>query len=774
MVNRFSFFGMLAVFFLFFIPYVFGVSLEAHAARKFAGSESCRDCHERFYKLWAPSRHGKAMQPYTPDFAKEHLSGHGQFMQIAGREYRAFVGEDAGFVLERANGKEKRYPIKHVLGGKYVYYFLTPMEKGRLQTLPLGYDVKKREWFDMAGSGIRHVGTGAVDWLDPVYTFNTSCHGCHVSQLTNNYDLKTGEYTTTWNEPGINCETCHGPSSEHNRVFREAPEGITPADPMILGGKGKFSTRQNTDACAPCHAQMVPLTGKFMPGDKFYDHFDLVTLEDPDFYPDGRDLGENYTHTTWSLSPCVQSGELGCLHCHTSSGRFRQKDNPNASCSPCHDDKVKASQKHTMHKAADGSPSCVSCHMHKTTFARMDRSDHSMLPPAPAATIAFGSPNACNGCHTDKNADWADTMVRKWRKRDYQAPVLYRGKLVESARKGDWSRLDEMLAYVEDKESDPIFVTSLIRLLWACPDPAKWGTVMEALNNDDPLVRASAAEALGPPPSHEAVQALVVAAGDSHRLVRIKAAAALNGIPMQLTKGQYKDNLDKAGAEYLASLTARPDLWTSHYNLGNYHLHRREFKQAINAYDTAHGLAPRAVPPLVNGAMAEAAMNNGQAAIKLLEKALNIEPKNGAILFNLGLLEAEMSETGQAVKHLKATLEMDPKHARAAYNLSVLLADSNPQAAATYAQQAFAARRVPAYAFNHAYAEHRAGKSAEARFILKSLVDEWPEYVDAYFFLQEMAESDSQKEEVRQMVLQALSSHPFSRQERMRLESIVN
>ena len=50
-----------------------------------------------------------------------------------------------------------------------------------------------------------------------------------------------------------------------------------------------------------------------------------------------------------------------------------------------------------------------------TEFARMHRSDHSMLPPTPAATMAYQSPNACNLCHTDKDAAWADKYVRQWR-----------------------------------------------------------------------------------------------------------------------------------------------------------------------------------------------------------------------------------------------------------------------------------------------------------------------------------------------------------------------
>ena len=86
--------------------------------------------------------------------------------------------------------------------------------------------------------------------------------------------------------------------------------------------------------------------------------------------------------------------------------------------------------------------------MPMTAFARMKRSDHSMLPPAPAATIAYQSPNACNLCHADKDAAWADEQVRQWRTRDYQAPVLQRAALVAAARKRDWTKQPEMLAYI--------------------------------------------------------------------------------------------------------------------------------------------------------------------------------------------------------------------------------------------------------------------------------------------------------------------------------------
>ena len=112
-------------------------------------------------------------------------------------------------------------------------------------------------------------------------------------------------------------------------------------------------------------------------------------------------MGENYTYTQWLTSPCVKSGQLDCLHCHTSSGRYRfDEAKANRACLPCHQGKVEHPLAHTHHAAGSPGHRCVVCHMPKTEFARMERTDHSMRPPTPAATIAFHSPNACNLCHT--------------------------------------------------------------------------------------------------------------------------------------------------------------------------------------------------------------------------------------------------------------------------------------------------------------------------------------------------------------------------------------
>ncbi len=212
----------------------------------FVGSASCRVCHEHFHELWANSRHGLAMQPYTADFANRELSAQKTPITIGQRAFRADLGTGAGVVRETSTAGEKTYPIVHVMGGKNAYYFLTPMDRGRLQVLPVAYDVPKKTWYDTAASGVRHFPDrtdSALDWTDRLFTFNTTCFNCHVSQLATNYDLATDTYRTTWAEAGISCESCHGPAAEHVRVMSEGTvTGHTSKDIQIIRTK-EFTSR---------------------------------------------------------------------------------------------------------------------------------------------------------------------------------------------------------------------------------------------------------------------------------------------------------------------------------------------------------------------------------------------------------------------------------------------------------------------------------------------------------------------------------------------------
>jgi len=702
----------------------------------FTGSAGCRVCHERFYRLWSTSFHGLSMRPYDDALGASVLTPQTQDIVIDGAAYRMRLGAGEGFLEERIGQETKTYRIAQVIGGKNVFYFLTPLERGRLQTLPLAYDVRKKEWFDMAGSSVRHFPGGAsrpINWKEWPYTFNTGCYGCHVSQLSTNYAPKTDTYRTTWTEPGINCETCHGPGQAHVTVCTAAPKDQPPKDLKLIRGGRAFTHAQQNDTCAVCHAKTVPLTDSFKPGDRYFDHYDLVGYESPDFYPDGRDLGENYTLTSWSRSPCVLSGQLDCLHCHTSSGRYKfaEPKNANNACNPCHAARVADAPSHTRHPAGSPGNRCISCHMPMTEFARMHRSDHSMLPPTPATTMAFGSPNACNLCHTDKDAAWADRQVRQWHADDFQAPVLKRAKLVEAARRNDWSDLPAMLETLGGNETDAVYAASLLRLLRNCPDPRKWGPILAAAKSPSPLVRAATAEALSDVPSKEALEVLTTLVGDGYRLVRVRAAAALSGVPRQAIAPQRLTAVERATTDYLESLDTRPDLWTSQYNLGNYALGQGHPEKALACYEKARQLDPVAVPPLVNMAIASSQLGDTDKAEAALREALRLAPDDAPAHFNLALLVAERTDTPNAEKHLRAALAADPAMAEADYNLALLTARKNPKEALVVSGKAHSLRpEEPRYAYLFALFLYKSGNAAQALDVLRPFVKQRPDDQD--------------------------------------------
>lgn len=718
------------------------------AKAAYTGSAACRECHPRFYQLWSTSFHGLALQPYTPELGKKLTP---QTNDIVAGTYHFRADLEKGVVTERTATATNEYPIKQATGGKNVYYFLTELNRGWLQTLPTAYDVQRKEWFDTTASAVRHFGDRqdeALYWKERPLTFNSSCYSCHVSQLEKNYDLASDSYHTTWGEAGINCETCHGPGEEHIKLFRSWPTNQPPPFDLKLIVTTRLSTSQRSDMCAPCHAKMSPITASFAPGERYFDHFDLVTLENPDFYPDGRDLGENYTFTQWKMNPCAASGKLDCVHCHTSSGRYRFKDpiRANDACMPCHEERVKNATAHTFHPEGSEGNKCISCHMPMTEFARMRRSDHTMRPPAPAATLRFGSPNACNLCHTNQTAEWADQKVRSWRTRDYQKRILDTADLIQAARKHQWQRLPEILSFLKD-DSAEVPAVSLVRLLVQCDDISKWEVLRRlSTRHTSPLVRAAAAESLSTKLDADAIDVLCRAVSDDFRLVRVRAASALAGVAEESLPPAARPQVRLATREFVQSLLSVPDDMAAHYNYGNYFLNRGEMQKAVEEFQVAIKLQPGALPPYANAALAYNALGQNEKAEASLRKAISIEPTNATVHVNLGMLLAELQNKTEAEQEFRAALKFDPSQAQAAYNLGLLIYDRDQDEAMEMIQKAVSLRPAEdRYVYALALFQQRAGQTQDAIASLEDLINREAAQAASYALLSRIYEESGNR-----------------------------
>lgn len=709
----------------------------------YVGARSCRECHERFYDLWSPSHHGKAMQPMTDVLSNEGLQLPDVAKKVGNRWYEVSMDKDSLFMIEREsqNTTEElnRYVAKWALGGRNIYYFLTPFEGGRLQTMPLAYDINRMEWYSNPQSAVRHFVDNVamdeeVDWEHSLYTFNTTCHSCHVSQLNKNYDVGSNTYHTTWKEPGINCETCHGPSEEHIIVCREAAKrDEVPKDLKIILTK-KFTPEQHNSSCASCHSKGMPLTLAYIPGEPFFQHFNIITLESPDFYPDGRDLGENYTMASWFQSPCAANTDLHCVTCHTSSGRYRYKNKDNEICATCHQDNAKDFEAHSHH-AAEDSLTCVSCHMPTTEFARMTRSDHSMRPPMPATTIEFKSPNACNICHVEEDASWSNKHVREWHG-NYQDETLEYARLIYQGRNGNFKHVDQMFEMINNPDINMIFRNSMIRILnnQANEDNAHY--FIQALYDASPLIRASAAEALGVIVNEDVKRALLLAVKDSVLVTRNMASQSLTSFPQNMFTQEEWSVVEQNLKAYEDYLMTYPDTWSAHYNLGNYYQGRGMHQQAVASYDKAAELEREAVMPLVNASLAYSILGNNLLAEERLKKALDVDPDNSAANLNYGLLLGQTQRFEQAKVYLIRALNSDSTLSAAAYNLAVISAQSNLEEAMRYISKAY--KLDPSntkYAYTYAFYAYQKGSRQKAISTLKELILIQPEYIDAYLFL---------------------------------------
>ena len=699
-------------------PAAAGPTAPAAAGPELAGSQSCRDCHAEFYKLWSTSHHGLAMQPFTPKFARECLTPQPRALDIGKHRYKVHLAAEGSWVSQTGPGGPQRYKIEQVMGGKNVYYFLTPMPRGRLQVLPLAYDVHTKAWFDTAASAVRHFTDRrdqALDWTDRLYTFNTSCYNCHVSGLSTNYDLAADTYHTTWAEPGISCESCHGSGKEHVRVMEAARGGPSPTDLKIIRTQ-QLSQEQMDDICATCHAKLVALGPTFSPGDRYFDHYDLVVLDHPDYYPDGRNLGENYTFTSWLMSGCASRANWIATTAtrpaagHGSRTRCRTSSACPATCSSASSRAGTAIMPTPARGAAAWPATCPRAvspawATRTTPCARPRRPPRwpsSRPTPATSATPITTPPGPTAGARVVSarlpgRAAAPGPSVRRGPQAGVAAAAGHAGRIGQEQRPGsDLPGVAGPAAPLLRRSGQgPGAPGPARRRLAAGPFQRRHGAA-------NPLAPRRARNCSRQPPIRPGWCASAWP-WPWPRWPRTPSPTAHSGRPW-------------SGPTPISwpPCTARPDDWASHANLGNFQMAKADYAAAAACFEIAPAGAAyrRPAGQCVYGLQQPEPSGTGR---KGLRRALAIEPANAAANFNLGLLLAERGRLPEAEQALRAALKADPQMAPAAYNLGVLLAGTDLDEAIAWCRKAHQALPSdPKYAHVLAFYLHQKKSDEEA------------------------------------------------------------
>jgi len=637
---------------------------EAEVFGRYAGSASCQECHAAQHGSWHGSNHGMAERPVDPALDRttfdppRTFSHASQTTEVSWRDGRPAV-EANGLA-----GKREPMPIVRVIGHHPLRQYLVDAPGGRLQTLEACWDPRTNEWFNVYGNEDRQPGEWG-HWTGRGMTWNIMCGTCHNTRFRKNYDPETDAYRTTMAEPTVGCEACHGPMKDHVS-WQRAWKNSGKKDPTLV----KPTPAQHMENCAPCHARRGELTGDFVPGDSFWDHFLLSIVDETDiYYPDGQVREEDYEYAAF-LGSRMHAAGVTCMDCHDPHAA-KPKVQGNDLCMRCHNGTRPGSPiidpvAHSFHRPGEAGSGCVDCHMPQTAFMqRHNRHDHGFTTPDPLLTREFGIPNACNRCHADHDAEWALAACDKWYGPRMNRPARARAATMARGRRGDPASRDGLLGMLAAPEV-PYWKASAVGLLarWIEDFPVR-DALIGALSHEHPLVRNRAVQALAPrveardPVAMEAVRGRLT---DASRGVRVASAWALRG------EGHLESG---AGAELAHMLRLNADQPTGQAQLAVAATARGGANEAIAHYLRAVDWDPGSPGLRQDLAVALSLAGRSREALEQTRAAVKLQPDQGENHYRLGLAWAEVGDLGQAVMALEEALRLEPSNDRAAYNLGL-------------------------------------------------------------------------------------------------------
>lgn len=663
-----------------------GDGIQQMAASTFVGSQKCMDCHKKQYDSWENSHHDRAMEiagekTVLGDFNNAMFTNHGTVSRFYQKDGKFYVHTNG------PKGKMGEFEITHTFGWYPLQQYLVPFPGGRLQCLPIAWDVKEKKWFHLNPDQP----VDPDDWLywtNAGQNWNGMCAECHSTNLKKNYDINTDAYQTTWSDIDVGCEACHGPGSRHV-TWAELPDMARPrVDNFDLEVKtAKINSRELVELCAPCHSRRTSLGDYTHTEPDFMDIFLPRLIADNVYFSDGQILEEVYVYGSFTQSKMYHR-DVRCSDCHDVHSAKLVKSG-NELCLQCHRADAYDTKEHHFHKfkGEKGEPvrgisgeilfdvgtgaQCVQCHMPGRIYMGNDyRPDHSFRIPRPDLSVKINTPNACIRCHIDKTAQWADETFTKWygpgRSKHY-------GPVIDAGRKGKPNAGKDLARLAADPLYPVIIRATALSLLGAYPGEETTRTIRLALMDDEALIRRTAVDNYPPSDPMDLVKAIAPMLYDPVKAVRIDAARLLAGVPSIQLPADQKKVFQTVLKEYEKSMEYSGDFAFSRYNLANLYTGLDRPEDAVENYKAAIKIDGLFYPAKVNLAMLYNRNGENEKAEKLLREVIAVNPEMSEISYSLALLLAEMKKYDEAAFYMKKAADGMPNRARVHYNLGLLL-----------------------------------------------------------------------------------------------------
>jgi len=628
---------------------------------KFIGSQSCKECHSKEFSDWEGSHHDQAMKiadstTILANFNNTSFTYKNVTSKFFKKEKNFYVNTQGD------DGKYHDYKIIYTFGVFPLQQYIVKFPKGKYQCLTTAWDVKKKKWFNLSPDiDINH--KDWLHWSRGGMNWNNMCSDCHSTNVHENYNDKTETYKTTFSEINVSCESCHGPSSTHVDYYKNPSDKLNA--PKLYMNTTMTST-ELVDKCARCHSRRSQQTAFFDYKGSYLDHYSPSLLTQGTYELDGQIKDEDYVYGSFTQSKMYHNG-VSCKDCHDVHS-LKLKKIGNALCLQCHKPKYDTPSHH-FHKMNTESSQCINCHMTGKYYMGNDfRRDHSFRVPRPDQTVKYNTPNACNGCHTDKTAKWASDFINSKygdERADHFSDHLLKGYFDDVSgfhdvfSNGNYPDIARATA-VKQFASQPLSVEQINDLMLYLQDSS-------ALVRNEVIIGL---ERINIPKIAENIKPLL---NDSLRLVRISAARYFNMTNQDVLNNK---NFKKANKEFLEQLKVNADFASGQHQLGIYYQAHDSIEKAINSYKKAITIDSYFNQSRMNLALLYYQQGKTLESENLYLKVIEQEPNLSHPYYMLGLLYNEIGKLEKSLKYLKKATEKQPANQNAFYNYALKLQEN--------------------------------------------------------------------------------------------------
>lgn len=630
----------------------------------FLGDKKCKECHQDQFEKWQGSHHDKSMDVATRETILAKFNGEKFVSQ--GVKSR-FFQKDGSFYAntEGPDGKNHDYKIEYVFGITPLQQYIVKFPNGHYQCLRQAWDTKKKKWFDLYPN-FKVVHSEWLHWSRGGLNWNNMCSDCHSTNVRKGYTLETHSYDTQYALINVSCEACHGPGKQH--VSDVATQGDNYRNTGTMQMTLDTKPKELVDQCARCHVRREQLTKNFNYEGTFLDHYYPQLLTKGTYFADGQILDEDYVYGSFVQSKMYKH-DVTCTNCHDAH-TLERKFEGNKLCAQCHIPEKYDTEKHHFHKNGTEGAQCINCHMPGRFYMGNDfRRDHSFRIPRPDLSLKYGTPNACTGCHKDKDSVWANAkFIEQYGKPDY----THFSDLLVPGLKGAPNAHESLLTLAKDTTQPEIARATAITELPNYRNQVTVNELLSYLNDESAMVRASSVDALNEISNPDYLKSLFPLLNDEKRVVRIKTYNALGSLKANQIPAKYKSSYKKAGKEFNTYLEGISDFVGGRVNKANYILKKGDLQGAIKGYESA--LEIDNINNITRTNLANLYYRNGEydKAANAFKTIIKQEPNYGPTYYSYGLLLAEVKKTEEAIKQMELATKYMPDNTRVFYNLSLL------------------------------------------------------------------------------------------------------